>query len=62
MANTLLYGSMLPIPPTNYHLVAAIWEPYQKAYLLKKNIELEEFSGQKSQENGPIDRKKKGQR
>ena len=36
---------MLLIPPTNYHLLAAKLEPYQKAYLLMKNTE--EFSGEK---------------
>ena len=46
------YGSMMHIPPTNYHLPAAKQKPYQKAYLLTKNVE--EFSGEKSQENAPV--------
>ena len=51
------YGSMLHIPPTNYHLLAAKQEPYQKAYPLTKNTE--EFSWRKSQENGPCAEEKK---
>ena len=39
------YGSTLHIPPTNLLLKAAKQEPYQKAYLSKKNTE--EFSGRK---------------
>ena len=39
------YGSMLHIPPTNSHLLAAKQKPYQQAYLLTKNIE--EFSGKR---------------
>ena len=46
------YGSKLHIPPTNYHLLAARQEPYKKAKPLTKNIW--EFSGKKSQENGPL--------
>ena len=46
------YGSKLHIPPTNYHLLAAQQEPYKKAQLLTKNMW--EFSGKKSQENGPL--------
>ena len=43
-ANTVSYGSMLHIPPTNCLLLTAKQEqPYKKAYLLTKNIE--EFSG-----------------
>ena len=30
------YGSMLHIPPTKYHLLAAKQEPYQKVYILTK--------------------------
>ena len=37
------YGSMLHIPPTNLLLLAAKQEPYNKSYLLMKNIE--EFFG-----------------
>ena len=48
---------MLHIPPTNDPLLAAKQEPYQEAHLLMKNIE--EFSGEKSQENGLTGRKKK---
>ena len=47
---------MLHIPSTNLLLLAAKQEPYRKAYLLMKNIE--EFSGKKTQENGPAGRKK----
>ena len=36
-------GSMLHSPQTNYHLLTAKQEPYQKAHLLSKNTE--EFSG-----------------
>ena len=42
------YGSMLHIPPTNSHLLAAKQKPYQQAYLLTKNIE--EFSGKSLEE------------
>ena len=46
---------MLHIPLTNYHLLAAKQESYQKAYLLTKNIK--EFCGEKSQENSSVGRK-----
>ena len=39
------YSSLLHIPPTNYHLLAAKLESSQKAYLLMNNTG--EFSGQK---------------
>ena len=42
------YGSMLHIPPTNSLLLTAKQEPYNKAYLLTKNIE--EFSGKSLEE------------
>ena len=42
------FGSMLHIPPTNYHLLAAKQEPFQKAFLLTKNTE--DFSGKMSEE------------
>ena len=32
------YGSKLHISFTNYHLLAAQEEPYQKAYFLEKNV------------------------
>ena len=54
------YGSMLRKPPTNYHLLAAKQGPYQKAYLLTKNIE--EFSGETSQENGPVGKRRRQER
>ena len=44
---------------TNHHLLAAKQEPYQKVYLLTKNIE--GFSG-KGQENGPVCSKKSRQK
>ena len=50
------YGSMLHIPPTNFYLLAAKQNPYPKAYLSTKNTE--EFSGEKSEENWPVGRKK----
>ena len=55
------YGSMLNIPPTNLLLPAAKQGPCQKqAYPLTQNIET--FSGEKSQENGPASRKKISQK
>ena len=33
------HGNMLHIPATNYHLLAANREPYQKAHLFAKNSE-----------------------
>ena len=42
------YGSMLHIPPTNFYLLAAKQNPYQKAYLLTKNIQ--EFFWKSSEE------------
>ena len=42
------YGSMLHMPPTNLHLLAAKQEPYKKAYVFTKNVE--EFSGKSSGE------------
>ena len=51
------YGSTLHIPPTNLLLLAAKQEPYNKAYLLTKN--LEEFSGKSSEER--TSRQKKDQ-
>ena len=60
MENTsATYGSMLQIPPTNYHLVAAKQEKYQKASLLTKM--LKKF-WKKSQKNGPAGRKKTRQK
>ena len=50
------YGSMLNIPPTNSHLLAAKQEQYQKAHLLMENTE--ECFGEKSQVNGPVERKR----
>ena len=54
------HGSKLHIPPTNYPLLAAQQEPYEKAQLLMKNIWV---FWKKSQENGPLakwlDRKSK---
>ena len=48
---------MTHIPPTSHHLLAAKQEPWQKAYVLTKNIE--EFSGGNSEENGPAGRDRK---
>ena len=39
------YGSQLHRPLTNYHLLAAQQEPYEKAWLFTKNVV--EFSGKK---------------
>ena len=51
------WGSMLHIPPTNYHVLAAKQKPCQTAYLLTKNIQ--EFSWEnKDHKNGPLCRKK----
>ena len=47
---------MLDIPPTDYHLLAAEQEPYQKAHLLTKNTE--EFSGKKVRGMGKQTEKK----
>ena len=41
---------MLHIPPTNYHLLGAKQKPYHTASLSTKTTE--EFSGEKSQEDG----------
>ena len=58
MANTsAIYSSMLHIPPTSYHILAAKQEPYQKAYLLTKNIE--EFSEKKARRMGQYAGKKR---
>ena len=51
----MLYGSMLHTPPTNYHLLAAKQEPYQKDYLLTKNKNKEKY-GEKNQEIEPVGR------
>ena len=56
---TAPYGSMPHIPPASHHLLFAKQEPFQKSYLLTKNIE--EFSGN-SQENEPEGRKKRPDR
>ena len=45
MANTVPYGRMLHTPPTNYQLLDAEEEQYQKALILMKNTE--EFPGGK---------------
>ena len=50
------YGGMLHTSLTNLFLLAAEQALYKKAYLLTKNTE--EFSGEKSQANGPAGRKK----
>ena len=57
MANTSAIRSMMHIPPTNYHLLAAKEEPYQKAHLLMKNIE--EFSWKMSGEWASRHKKRK---
>ena len=44
------YGSVLHIPPTNYHVLAAKQEPYLKAYLLTKTTG--EFSRKKVRRTG----------
>ena len=46
---------MLHMPLTNSHLLAAKQKPYQKAYLLTTFF----FNSGKSQENGPVDRRRK---
>ena len=48
---------MLHIPPINYHFPAAKEEPYEKAYLLTKNIK--EFSREKSGERASRQKEKK---
>ena len=48
---------MLHIPPTNLLLLDPKQEPYEKAYLLKKNID--EFSGEGSGEWAGRQKKKK---
>ena len=50
------YGNMLHVPMTNYHLQAVKQRPYQKAYLLTKNIE-ELSEKKKCHKNRPVDRK-----
>ena len=54
------YGSMLHIPPTNYHIPAAKQESYQNAYLLTKNIE--ELSGEKFRRMGQYAEKRQGKK
>ena len=51
------YSSMLDIPPTDYHLLAAKQEPYQKEHLFTKNTE--EFSGKKVRGRGKQTEKKR---
>ena len=56
------YGIVLHTPPTNYHILAAKqYTQQQKIYLLTKNIG-ELLSGEKSQESGPVSRKKRQNR
>ena len=56
MANTNAIWQHAAHTPTNYNLPVCTQETYQKAYLLAKNND--EFSGKKSQEDGPVGRKK----
>ena len=53
----MLYGSILHIPLTYYHLIAAKQEPYQTADLLTIDTE-ENYGEKKGQENGPVGRQK----
>ena len=53
----MLYGSKLHIPPTNYHLLAAQLEPYEKSLNLNEFC-LRVFWREKSQENGPLSEKR----
>ena len=49
--------SMPRSPPTNYHLLSAKQDPYQKVYVLTKNIE--EFSEEKQKVRRTGQQKKK---